>query len=122
MREGSTLIRQEDGKVFTVTFLSHWSDLVSEDGEKVSVKLYGFANNGPEFTDELRVGTHGGTYLLVRRTERLTIEEEARRKDDEAIAEGEARYRESVLADEIGIGYANPDYLDSSEDFEGDDL
>ena len=48
--------------------------------------------------------------------------EEAHDRDEEAIAAGEARYRESLLADEIGIGYANPDYLDSNEDFPGDDL
>jgi hypothetical protein len=43
-----------------------------------------------------------------------------RLKDEEAVIEGEARYRESVLGDEGRIGYANPDYLDSSDDFEGD--
>jgi len=57
-----------------------------------------------------------------------------RLKDEEAIAAGEARYHESVLREggdlqddvddfadaEIARGYANPDYLDSSDDFEGD--
>ena len=66
MREGSKLVRKEDGKEFTVTFLSHWSTLEASDGEKVSVKIYGWANNGDKYSDELRVGTNGGTYLLVK--------------------------------------------------------
>lgn len=44
----------------------------------------------------------------------------AHERDEQAIVEGEERYYNSIMADEIGIGYANPDYLDSSEDFEGD--
>jgi len=48
--------------------------------------------------------------------ERLAAQE----RDEQAIAEGEARYRVSLLGDEAGIGYANPDCLDSVDDFEGD--
>jgi hypothetical protein len=44
MKEGSVLRRVEDNKLFTVTYLAHWSDIVSEDGEKDSVKWYGIAD------------------------------------------------------------------------------
>lgn len=49
-----------------------------------------------------------------------TEAEAARERDEQAIADGEARYRVSLLGDEAGIGYSNPDCLDSSDDFEGD--
>ena len=64
MRVGSTLVRKEDGKEFKVVLLGHWSDLIAADGEKVSVKLYGSADNGPDYTNDLRIGTNGGTFLL----------------------------------------------------------
>lgn len=52
MYSNSIITRRYDGKKFKVTFLSHWSDIESEDGlEKDSVKWYG---NGPE--GELYVG------------------------------------------------------------------
>ena len=41
MYTGSILKRTTDGKLFTVTYLAHWSDIQAEDGETVSVKWYG---------------------------------------------------------------------------------
>lgn len=41
MTSDSILIRKTDGKKFKVTFLSHWSDIQSEDGETDYVK-WGF--------------------------------------------------------------------------------
>lgn len=41
MLSRSILIREEDGKEFRVTFLSHWSDIEADDGETDSVKMYG---------------------------------------------------------------------------------
>lgn len=38
MYSTSTLRREDDGKLFRVTFLSHWSDIQAEDGEKDAVK------------------------------------------------------------------------------------
>ncbi len=43
MKTNSKLVRKEDQKVFTVTFLSHWSDIQAEDGETDRVK-WGFDN------------------------------------------------------------------------------
>ena len=55
MHVGAKLVRKDDGKVFTVVFLSHWSDLLSEDGEKVSVKW---------FYGDTFIGSQGGQYIL----------------------------------------------------------
>lgn len=55
MYSNSVLFRQRDGKIFTVKNLAHWSDIVSEDGEADSVKLYGHENN-----HELLVGATSG--------------------------------------------------------------
>jgi hypothetical protein len=63
-----------------------------------------------------------GDYTSRQEAEDVLERLESQERDEQAIIDGEARYRESVLADEVGIGYANPDYLDSSDDFEGDDL
>jgi len=41
MTSTSILTRTTDGKKFRVAVLSHWSDIVSEDGETDSVKWYG---------------------------------------------------------------------------------
>jgi hypothetical protein len=41
MTSRSTLKREGDGKLFTVNFLSHWSEVVSEDGESFHVKWLG---------------------------------------------------------------------------------
>lgn len=43
MRTNSKLVRDTDKKVFTVTLLSHWSDITAEDGETDRVK-WGFDN------------------------------------------------------------------------------
>ena len=37
----TSILRRNDGKLFHVTFLSHWSDIRSDDGEMDSVKCYG---------------------------------------------------------------------------------
>lgn len=41
MMSDSILIRKQDNKKFKVTFLAHWSDIESEDGEKDTVKWLG---------------------------------------------------------------------------------
>jgi hypothetical protein len=45
MNINSTLTR-EDGKLFTVVDLAHWSQIESADGEKDLVKMYGADNRG----------------------------------------------------------------------------
>lgn len=40
MTKNSVLIRASDKKKFKVTFLSHWSDIKSEDGEEDYVKFF----------------------------------------------------------------------------------
>lgn len=37
----SILIRQSDKKEFRVKYLSHWSSIISEDGETDTVKILG---------------------------------------------------------------------------------
>lgn len=56
MLSRSILRREEDGKLFRVTFLSHWSDIKANDGEVDSVKCYGpalyvSANKGFGYVD-----------------------------------------------------------------------
>lgn len=41
MYTGSKLVRLKDQKAFTVTFLSHWSDVTAEDGEVDQIKWLG---------------------------------------------------------------------------------
>ena len=57
MKLNDTLIRERDGKAFRVTWLAHWSDIESDDGEKDTVKWYG--------GDGLYASaSNGGTYVL----------------------------------------------------------
>lgn len=37
--------RESDGKIFHITFHSHWSDIRAEDGETDYVKCYGFSGD-----------------------------------------------------------------------------
>lgn len=48
MKSTSTVVRKQDGKIFRVACLSHWSDIVADDGETDSVKWYG-GNSQHEF-------------------------------------------------------------------------
>lgn len=60
MKLNDTLIRSRDGKSFRVTWLAHWSDIESDDGEQDCVKWYGgddlFVSASKGFTYVLRGG------------------------------------------------------------------
>lgn len=56
MTSTSILVRKSDGKKFHVTFLSHWSDIASDDGETDYVK-WGWDN---EYVSHSK----GHSYLL----------------------------------------------------------
>lgn len=56
MTSDGILIRKSDKKVFKVTFLSHWSDIKSEDGETDYVKWIG--------SDEYISHSKGHGYIL----------------------------------------------------------
>jgi len=51
--------RRSDGKVFRLTFLSHWSDIQSDDGETDSVKWYGNDSQGELYVS----ASKGHTYV-----------------------------------------------------------
>jgi len=56
MLSTSVLKREADGKLFRVIFLSHWSEIQSDDGEVDYVKCYGpdlyvSANKGHGYVD-----------------------------------------------------------------------
>lgn len=53
------LVRKTDGKVFRVTFLAHWSEIESADGETDYVKCYGFSAEG----DLMVSANKGFTYI-----------------------------------------------------------
>lgn len=55
IRKGTRFVRESDNKIFTCTYVSHWSDIVSEDGETDSVKWLG---------DHWYVGTRN-TYCVL---------------------------------------------------------
>lgn len=46
MHSTDTLVRQPDGKEFTVKNHGHWSDIVSSDGEVDYIKWIGGAGTG----------------------------------------------------------------------------
>lgn len=54
MNEDDVLVRDTDGKRFKARLLAHWSEIVADDGEIVSVKWIGankyVAPRGPTFT------------------------------------------------------------------------
>jgi len=56
MTEQSILIRSNDKKIFKVKFLSHWSSIVSDDGEIDTVKHLG----GYEYVSTSK----GFTYII----------------------------------------------------------
>lgn len=56
MNSDSILIRQNDKKEFMIKYLSHWSSILSEDGEADTVKLLG----GREYVSAYK----GFTYIL----------------------------------------------------------
>lgn len=53
MLKDDTLVRDTDKKEFAVSFHSHWSDIVSSDGETDYVKWVGGTGTGP----------HGAKYV-----------------------------------------------------------
>lgn len=62
MNHKSTLTRKSDGKKFKVTFLSFWSDIESDDGEKDTIKwLWGGCGN--DITEYISC-KKGNTYIL----------------------------------------------------------
>lgn len=56
MNSASKLKRIGDGKVFSVTYLAHWSDIKAEDGDTDTVKWMGA---------DLYIGYKGNTYTLL---------------------------------------------------------
>ena len=58
MKLKSILIRVNDNKEFTVKFLSHWSSIVSQDGEVDTIKLL------DEHTHEYVSASKGYSYIL----------------------------------------------------------
>jgi hypothetical protein len=73
MHSNDTLIRKSDAKEFRVTFHSHWSTIVAQDGEEDSVKFawrHG-SIDGPDayLTDEY-IGHKGNSYRIKPRPAR----------------------------------------------------
>ena len=60
MTSKTILRRQQDGKLFKVAMLGHWSDIQSDDGETDSVKWY-----GPGYVSVAK----GSTYVEVKEPE-----------------------------------------------------
>lgn len=57
------LVRRVDGKQFKPTFVSHWSDIQSVDGETDSVKWYGVDAGKMAYVS----ASKGFSYLLIER-------------------------------------------------------
>jgi hypothetical protein len=58
MKIKSHLIRVQDKKIFKVKFLSHWSSIISDDGEVDTIKLLN------EHTHEYVSMSKGHSYIL----------------------------------------------------------
>ncbi len=56
-----TFKRRDDGKIFTLKLLSHWSDIESDDGEQDCVKWYGGSKDGDLFVS----ASKGFSYVLI---------------------------------------------------------
>ena len=46
--------RESDGKIFTCTFASHWSDIKAEDGEEDNVKWIGGSLGAEEYVSRVK--------------------------------------------------------------------
>lgn len=61
MTRGSILQRMNDGKLFRVMLLSHWSDIQADDGEPDRVKWYGSIGKHEAYVS----ASKGHTYELL---------------------------------------------------------